>query len=381
MTRRARYAFTFAKSSASNGFPLRVTTSRGGESSRAFATKSSMVSLSMSAKRTTGLSKVPARSLFATAICFKRGTNCEFQFTTTVWSVSMTLLFPVFTSSTLVAISSEIMPMITANTKNPVKTIVCVTIPLQRLLSVVASAPGMSNRLKYAFFRLSLKEPSSSPSASSPSESEAPPPPSASTTLYATAPTNTIGTVKMNKQSTLPISGNAKTFWTLYVKISVGVYSLYSVKCEFSEFWFFLTGSAFSFFETPVSFDEISPTSEVPAFACDGACGVPTGNSDATASNNDAPKTLAENVLPRRFGEDVDVDSISVLGDISTMSASSRSASFDFGRWGTAAVSPSSPATPEPPPRKARHTQVNTLVRRCPATRVLAEGVWSTPPE
>jgi hypothetical protein len=44
-------------------------------------------------------------------------------------------------------------------------------------------------------------------------------------------------------------------------------------------------------------------------------------------------------------------------------------------------VSPSSPDTPEPPPRKARHTQGNTLVRRCPATRVLAEGVWSTPPE
>ena len=43
-----------------------------------------MSSLSTSANNTTGLSKVPARSLFATAICFNSGTSCEFQFRTTV---------------------------------------------------------------------------------------------------------------------------------------------------------------------------------------------------------------------------------------------------------------------------------------------------------
>ena len=38
--------------------------------------------------------------------------------------------------------------MITANTKKPVNTIACVTVNVFQSPSCVASAPGMSNRLK-----------------------------------------------------------------------------------------------------------------------------------------------------------------------------------------------------------------------------------------
>ena len=84
MTRLAAKALTRARSSASKGLPRLVTTCKGGLSSSASPMASSIVSLSTSARSTTGRSNVPARSDFATAICFSSGTSWLFQLTMTV---------------------------------------------------------------------------------------------------------------------------------------------------------------------------------------------------------------------------------------------------------------------------------------------------------
>ena len=178
--------------------------------------------------------------------------------------------------------------MITANTNMPTNTIACVTTPLRQSSSVVASAPGMSNRLKYADLSFSRKL-SSSPL--SPSKT--------STSLYPKPPKKTMGMVSTNRHATLPSNGSANTFCASYAKISPALYSLYVANVDAKPLVLLLTDSAVT---EPTNVDE-EAVALGEAFAGRGEAGeTPAGSMDAAANSAAPPTAVAASVFagPRR---------------------------------------------------------------------------------